>query len=243
MAERHTALIVGVGPSKGLGAAIARRFAREGFIVVLAGRSPDKIKAVADEIRAAGGVAETITGEASEEDDVRRFTDAAESIAPLAVAVHNAGGHRHDRFLDLAVSDFEQVWREHCRGGFLVGREAARKMLPRAQGTIIFTGAPASLRGRPGYAAFSAAKAGARMVSQSMAREFGPQGLHVAHVIIDGGIAGDKVLSRMPDPLVSAGKDDLLDIEAIAEAYWFIHTQHRSAWTQELDLRPWAESF
>ena len=243
MTERKTALIVGVGAKKGLGAAIARRFSREGFDVVVAGRTAEKLDAVLDDLIATGAKASAVVGDASVEADVVRFVAAAEAIAPLEVAVHNAGTNRRDQFLNLAVDDFEQLWREHCRGGFLVGREAARAMVERAQGTILFTGASGSLRGKAGFAAFAAAKAGLRAVSQSMAREFGPKGLHVAHIVIDGGIAGDRLLSRMPERFKQAGDDGLLDIEAIADAYWFVHTQHRSAWTQELDVRPWAESF
>lgn len=243
MTERKTALVVGVGAKRGLGAAIARRFSREGFAVVVAGRTAAKLDAFVDDILGTGAQATAVIGDASVEADVVRIVEAAEALAPLAVAVHNAGTNRRDRFLDLAVDDFEQLWREHCRGGFLLGREAARKMVPRGQGTILFTGASGSLRGKAGFAAFAAAKAGLRAVSQSMAREFGPRGLHVAHIVIDGGIAGDRLLQRMPERAEKAGEDGLLDIEAIADAYWAVHAQHRSAWTQELDLRPWAEPF
>ena len=243
MSERKSALIVGVGARKGLGAAVARRFAREGFDIVVAGRTAAKLDAVVDEILATGAHASSVIGDASQEADVIRFVEAAEAIAPLHVAVYNAGTNRRDQFLNLAVDDFEQLWREHCRGGFLVGRETARKMLPREMGTILFTGASGSLRGKAGFAAFAAAKAGLRAVSQSMAREFGPKGLHVAHIVIDGGIAGARLMSRMPERFKEAGEDGMLDIEAIADAYWFVHSQHRSAWTQELDVRPWAESF
>ena len=243
MTDRKSALIVGVGAKKGLGAAVARRFAREGFDIVVAGRTPAKLDAVVDDILATGTHATSIVGDASVEKDVVRFVEAAEAIAPLGVAVHNAGTNRRDQFLNLAVDDFEQLWREHTRGGFLVGRETARVMVERGRGTILFTGASGSLRGKAGFAAFAAAKAGLRAVSQSMAREFGPQGLHVAHIVIDGGIAGERLMSRMPERFKEAGEDGMLDIEAIADAYWFVHTQHRSAWTQELDVRPWSENF
>ena len=243
MSERKSALVVGVGARKGLGAAIARRFSREGYDVIVAGRTAAKLDAVVDDLLATGAKATSIVGDASLEADVVRFVEAAEAIGPLEVAVHNAGSNRRDQFLNLAVDDFEQLWREHCRGGFLVGREAARVMVERAKGTILFTGASGSLRGKAGFAAFAAAKAGLRAVSQSMAREFGPKGLHVAHIVIDGGIAGDRLLSRMPERFEQAGEDGMLDIEAIADAYWSVHSQHRSAWTQELDVRPWSETF
>src|SRR5262249_43129263 len=137
----------------------------------------------------------------------------------------------------------EACWRVGCFAGFLVGREAARRLLPLARGTVIFTGASGSLRGKPGFVQFAAAKAGLRMVAQSMAREFGPQGLHVAHVVIDGGIDGDRLHAAWPQAASERGDDGLLDIDAIADTYLQIHRQHRSAWTQELDLRPYRESF
>ena len=238
-----TALIVGVGASQGLGAAAARRFAREGLHVVIAGRTAAKLEQVATELRAAGASVETVTGDASVEADAARFVAAAEAKGPLALALQNAGSNRRDQFLELERADFEALWREHCLGGFLVGREVGRRMVPRGQGTMLFTGASGSLRGKAMFAAFAAAKAGLRAVSQSMARELGPKGIHVAHVVIDGGIGGARLLSRMPELKEQRGPDGLLDIEAIAETDWQIHRQPRSAWTQEVDLRPWAETF
>ncbi len=135
------------------------------------------------------------------------------------------------------------MWRVACFGGFLVGREAARRMVPTGRGTVIFTGASGSLRGRPGFAHFAAAKAGLRMIAQSMAREYGPQGLHVAHVIVDGGINGERLRVGIPQFVAAKGDDGLLDLDAIAEAYWQIHTQHPTAWTHEVDLRPYKEPF
>jgi NAD(P)-dependent dehydrogenase (short-subunit alcohol dehydrogenase family) len=243
MARKDTALIVGVGASKGVGAATARRFAREGFHVVVAGRTPAKVDKVAAEIRDAGGTAEALTGDASVEADAARFVATADADGGLLVAVHNAGSNRRDSFLDLQRADFEQLWREHCLGGFLVGREAARRMVPRGAGSIFFTGASGSLRGRAGFAAFAAAKASLRAVAQSMARELGAKGIHVAHVVVDGGIGGARLLGRMPQLRDERGPDGLLSYEAIAETYWQLHTQHRSAWTHELDLRPWVETF
>ncbi len=159
------------------------------------------------------------------------------------LVVSNAGNNQKIDFRDLTAAQFEDFWRVGCFSGFLVGREAARRLVPLGRGTIIFTGASASIRGKPGFAHFSAAKAGLRMISQSMAREYGPLGIHVAHVVVDGGIAGDRLLRRAPDLLKQRGEDGLLGIDAIAEAYWFIHKQGRSAWTQELDLRPYKEAF
>lgn len=243
MAERRTALVVGVGASQGLGAAAARRFAAGGLRVVLAGRTQAKVEQVAAEIRDAGGSAAAVVGDASVEADAARFVAAADADASLALVLHNAGSNRQDSILELQRADFEQLWREHTLGGFLVGREAARRLAPRGAGTILFTGASGSLRGKAKFAAFAAAKAGLRALSQSMARELGPKGIHVAHVIIDGGIAGARLLSRVPDLAEKRGPDGLLNIDAIAEAFWQVHLQQRSAWTQELDLRPWAETF
>ena len=243
MGERETALVVGVGSSQGLGAASARRFAREGLHVVVAGRTRDKVEGVAGELRAAGASVEAIVGDASIEADAVRFLDTAAARGRLAIVLHNAGSNRFDTFLELEREAFEQLWREHCLGGFLVGREAARRMVPQGAGTILFTGASGSLRGKAGFAAFAAAKAGLRAVAQSMAREFGPKGIHVAHVVIDGGINGQRLLSRFPKRAEESGADGLLNIDAIAETYWQLHGQHRSAWTLELDLRPWVEKF
>jgi NAD(P)-dependent dehydrogenase (short-subunit alcohol dehydrogenase family) len=242
MAEQ-TALVVGVGASQGLGAAAARRFAKAGLHVVVAGRTKAKVDQVAAEIRDAGGSAEAVIGDASVEADAARFIAAADSGGKLVLALHNAGSNRQDSILELERADFEQLWREHTLGGFLVGREAARRLVPRGKGSILFTGASGSLRGKAKFAAFAAAKAGLRAVSQSMARELGPKGIHVAHVVIDGGIGGARLLSRIPDLAEKRGPDGLLNIDAIAEAFWQLHMQHRSAWTQELDLRPWGETF
>ncbi len=238
-----TALVVGVGASRGLGAAAARRFAREGLHVIVAGRTPTKLDQVVAEIHALGGSAEAVVGDASLEADSARFVAIAEERGHLELVLHNAGSNRRDAFLDLRVSDFEGLWRSHCLGGFLTGRESARCMVPRGRGTVLFTGASGSLRGRALFAAFAAAKAGLRATAQSMARELAPKGIHVAHVVIDGGIEGDRLLSAFPGRVNEKGPDGLLCIDAIAETYWQLHLQPRNAWTHELELRPWTESF
>jgi NAD(P)-dependent dehydrogenase (short-subunit alcohol dehydrogenase family) len=211
--------------------------------VVVAGRTAAKVERVAEEISASGGSAEAVVGDAAIEDNAMRFVETAETKGPLALVLQNSGNNRQDPFLELAAADFEAIWREHCMAGFLTGRESARRMVPRGRGTILFTGASGSLRGSPLYAAFAAAKAGLRAVSQSMARELAPKGIHVAHVIIDGGISGYRLKSRFPDAEKKRGPDGLLSIDAIAECYWQLHLQHRSAWTLEQDLRPWTEKF
>ncbi|NKJ36365.1 SDR family NAD(P)-dependent oxidoreductase [Rhizobium sp. SG570] len=238
-----SAVIVGVGAEQGLGAALCRLLAGKGYHVIIAGRTPAKIDKVAETIKASGGSAEAIETDATDEAAVVRLFEHAfaprDGIAAPDFIVFNAGINRPIGFRDLTAAQFEEFWRICCFGGFLVGREAARHLVPLGRGTVIFTGASASLRGKAGYAQFAAAKAGLRMISQSMAREFGPLGLHVAHTIIDGGIDGERLRSRRPDIDASG----LLNIDAIAESYWHIHRQHPSAWTQELDLRPYKENF
>jgi NAD(P)-dependent dehydrogenase (short-subunit alcohol dehydrogenase family) len=242
-----TAVVVGVGAERGLGAALCRRFAAEGHHVLVAGRTPGKIAEVARAIAAAGGSAEAIPVDATQEADVARLFDRAlspgEGRDPADLLVFNAGNNQRIDLRETSAAQFEDFWRIGCYAGFLVGREAARRLAPLGRGTVIFTGASGSLRGKPGFAHFAAAKAGLRMIAQSMAREYGPQGLHVAHVVIDGGIHGERLLSRRPELIEERGEDGLLGIDAIAEAYWQIHRQARSAWTQEIDLRPFKESF
>jgi NAD(P)-dependent dehydrogenase (short-subunit alcohol dehydrogenase family) len=198
-------------------------------------------------IAVAGGNAEPVVTDATREDDVLRLFDRAmapgDGLAPADLIVFNAGNNQRIDFREVTAQQFEDLWRVGCFGGFLVGREAARRLVPLGRGTVIFTGASASLRGKPGFAQFAAAKAGLRMIAQSMAREYGPLGIHVAHVVIDGGIDGERLRSRRPESIKERGEDGLLGIEAIAEAYWQIHRQARSAWTHEIDLRPFKESF
>ena len=242
-----TAIVVGIGAERGLGAALCRRFAAEGYHVLVAGRTPQKIEQVARTIAESGGSAEPMPTDTTREADVVRLFDRAMSPGagrdPADLVVFNAGNNRRIDFREISAELFEDFWRVGCFGGFLVGREAARRLVPLGRGTVIFTGASGSLRGKPGFAQFAAAKAGLRMISQSMAREYGPQGLHVAHVVIDGGINGERLRSRRPESIKERGEDGLLDIDAIADTYWQIHRQRPSAWTQEIDLRPFKEAF
>lgn len=247
MTKRPTAIVVGVGAEQGVGGALCRKFAEHGYHVFVAGRTPPKIELVAQAIRAAGGSAEAVTADATREDDVARlfdraFAGGAEFEMPDLV-VFNVGNNQRLDFRDLSADRFEEFWRVGCFAGFLVGREAARRLVPLGRGTVIFTGASGSLRGKPGFAHFSAAKAGLRMISQSMAREYGPLGLHVAHVVIDGGVNGERLLKRFPTRQAEKGEAGLLGIDAIADAYWFIHRQPATTWSQEIDLRPSVEPF
>jgi NAD(P)-dependent dehydrogenase (short-subunit alcohol dehydrogenase family) len=239
----NVAWVVGVGAVLGTGAAIAKRFAKEGLIVAVTGRSIDALERVVREIEADGGEAVAMPGDATREEDTLSILNRVEAIGPLEVGVYNAGNAQWAPTLEFSSARFEEVWRVGCLGGFMFGREVARVMQPRKTGTILFTGATASLRGKPSFAAFSAAKAGLRMVSQSLAREFHPQGIHIAHVVIDGSIHGEKILTRFPDLAEKKGPDGLLSVNAIADAFWNLHQQPRSAWSQEIDLRPFAESF
>lgn len=245
--SKPVAIVFGVGAEQGLGAALCRRFAREGHHVLVAGRTPSKIEQVVRTIQASGGSAELLPTDVTREADVIAAFDRAMApgtgFEPADLVAYNAGNNQLIDFRELSAAAFEDFWRIGCFGGFLVGREAARRLVPLGRGTVIFTGASGSFRGKPGFAHFAAAKAGLRMLAQSMAREFGPQGIHVAHVVIDGGIDGDRLRRRLPDIATQRGADGLLGIDAIAETYWHLHRQHRSAWAQEIDLRPYKEPF
>ncbi len=242
MAE--AAIVIVVGACAGLGAALCRRFAAEGLHVYVSGRSADKLEAVAKEIREGGGDATPVVADATKPAEVIRLLDTAcERSGPPALAVYNAGNNRFRPLLEMDDAFFQDLWRLCCFGGFVFGREAARRMLPAGAGTLIFTGATASLRARPPFTAFASAKAALRALAHGMAREFGPQGLHVGHVIIDGMIDGDQINRRFPQFKDQKGADGMLDPDAIADAYWALHAQQRSAWTLELDLRPYKETF
>jgi NAD(P)-dependent dehydrogenase (short-subunit alcohol dehydrogenase family) len=244
---KPVAVVVGVGAERGLGAALCRRFAAGGHHVLAVGRTAAKLEQTVATIAASGGSAEAVVADTTNEADVIRVFDRAmapgEGRAPADLVAFNAGNNRRIDFRDVTAELFESFWRVGCFGGFLVGREAARRLVPLGRGTVLFTGASGSLRGRPGYAQFAAAKAGLRMIAQSMAREYGPLGIHVAHIVIDGGIDGERLRRLAPQIAAERGEDGLLGIDAIAETYWHIHRQPRSAWTQEVDLRPFRESF
>lgn len=246
-ASRPQAIVFGVGAGQGIGAAVCRRFAAGGHHVLVAGRTAAKIDQVVASIIADGGSAEAVVADVTDEASViaafDRAMNSAEGRAPADAVVFNAGNNQIIDFTRLTAAQFEDFWRVGCYAGFLVGREAARRLLPLGRGTVIFTGASGSLRGKPGFAHFAAAKAGLRMISQSMAREYGPKGLHVAHVLIDGGVDGERLRKAIPAMVEKLGSEGLLDVDSIAENYWHLYRQGRSAWTQELDLRPYREAF
>jgi NAD(P)-dependent dehydrogenase (short-subunit alcohol dehydrogenase family) len=238
-----SALVLGVGSARGLGAAAARAFAAAGYRVVIAGRDSDKLAQTARSVAAVGSPPQVESGDVTCAADVARFVASAESLGPLSVAIHNAGGNRPAPFLQVDPTVFEEHWRAHALGAFLLAQAALPRMLERQAGTLIFTGATASLRGRANFSSFAAAKAALRMTAQSLAREFGPRGIHVAHVIVDGVIDGDRARAFIANADERFGEDGMLHPDRIADNYLMLHRQHRSAWTQELDLRPWSEAF
>jgi NAD(P)-dependent dehydrogenase (short-subunit alcohol dehydrogenase family) len=244
---KKKAVVLGVGAERGLGVATSRRFAKEGYHVPVAGRTAAKIDKVADSIRVAGGSAAPVVVDGTREVEVvalfdRAMGDDADG-SPADLLVFNMGNAAAVDVREMTAQHFEDSWRAGCFAGFLFGREAVRRLAPLGRGTVIFSGASGSLRGRPRFAAFNATKGGLRLLVQSLARKFGPQGIHIAHAIIDGGIEGDRLLSRVPDRKDKAGPDGLFNIEAIADSYCHLHRQHRSAWTHEIDLRPYKEPF
>ena len=233
-------LVVGAGDA--LGGAIARRLAREGFVVCVARRTADKLAPLVDAIEKAGGRAFAYPCDARREEQVVELFERIErERGPIEVCVHNVGGNIRFPILEFTAKKFFKVWEMGCFAGFLVGREAARRMVPRGRGTILFTGATAALRGGSGYSGFAAAKAGLRMLAQSMARELQPKNIHVAHVVVDGPIDTEFVRGNFPDLVSKRPPDGLLLPDDMAETYWNLHCQKRSAWTHELDLRPWVE--
>ncbi len=240
MAADKVALVVGAGDS--LGGAVAKRFAREGYAACVARRNGDKLKSLVDAIEKEGGTAHPFGADARKEEVVKDLIETIErDIGAIEVAVCNVGGNVRFDVLETTTRVYSKVWEMACLSGFLVGREVAGRMVPRGHGTIIFTGATASVRGGPGYSAFAGAKHALRALAQSLARELGPQGIHVAHVVIDGPIDTPFVRENFPDMVKSRPPDGLLNPSDIAENYWMLHNQPRDAWTQELDLRPWLE--
>jgi NAD(P)-dependent dehydrogenase (short-subunit alcohol dehydrogenase family) len=241
MADRS---IIVIGAGDALGGAIARRFAREGYAAVIVRRHADQLEPLAAAIREAGGEAHPFGLDARKEDDMVGLFERVEAeIAPVEVCVFNIGANVRFPIAETTSRVFMKVWEMACFSGFLAGREAARRMTPRGQGTILFTGATASVRGREGFAAFASAKHGLRAVAQSMARELGPKGVHVAHTIIDGAIDTAWIAENFPDRHALKSQDGILNPAHIADAYWALHVQPRDAWTHELDLRPWMEAW
>jgi NAD(P)-dependent dehydrogenase (short-subunit alcohol dehydrogenase family) len=228
-----TAIVIGVGPDQGLGAQLCKRFAAEGLNVLVAGRTKSALDAVVADIIAAGGKATAVVADATSEADTIALFDKAG--ADLELAIYNAGNNTAGKIIDMEASYFEQSWRVVCFGGFLFGREAVRRMVLKGKGTLLFTGASASLRGRSGYGAFNSSKAGLRTLAQAMAKEYAADGIHVGHVVVDGAIGGEKIRNRFPETI---GKEErLISIEGIVDGFVFLHKQPPRAWSFELDVR------
>src|SRR3982750_499324 len=242
MSDKKAILVIGAGDATG--GAIAQRFAREGYIACVTRRDADKLQPLVDQIRASGGEAHGFGSDARKEEEMVALVQRIESeIAPIEVAVFNIGANVRFGITETTARVYFKVWEMACFGGFLMGREAAKVMLPRGRGTIIFTGATASLRGREGFAAFAGAKHALRALAQSMARELWPKGIHVAHPIVDGAIDTEFIRTNFPERYALKEQDGILNPEHIAENYWYLHTQPRDAWTFEMDLRPYMETW
>jgi NAD(P)-dependent dehydrogenase (short-subunit alcohol dehydrogenase family) len=241
MAEKNVAVVAGVGV--GLGKAIAQRFAKAGFDTVIASRNKKTLDQIAGDIGGGKGTVHVVPTDLCEPDAVTALFEEADKIGTLGVAVFNAGPFHMQPLLEIEPKTFEDILRINCFAGFLVGQAAARRMVPNHKGTIIFTGATASLRGGAQFAAFAAAKAGLRSLAQSMARSLGPQGIHVAHIVNDGVIDMPENWEQMRDYMESLPPQGIMKPDSIAESYFALHQQEQTAWTFELDLRPGVESF
>ena len=240
MSSHGVCCVIGAGDATG--SAVARRFAKEGYTVCAARRTEAALKPLIDQISQEGGRALAFGLDARREDQVVGFFDRIEAeVGPIEVLVFNVGGNVRFPILETTSQKYFKVWEMCAMAGFLAGREATRVMLPRGRGTLLFTGATASLRGGAGFAAFAGGKAALRALAQSMARELGPQGLHVAHVVIDGMIDTAFTRANFAQRVDELGPDGILNPDHIAEAYWWLHRQPRDAWTFELDLRPSVE--
>ena len=238
--RRGAALIIGAGDATG--GAIAKRFAKGGLIACATRRSADKLAPLIDEIRSSGGGAHGFASDARKEDEVIKLVEDIErDIAPIQALVFNIGANVPCSILEETSKKYFKIWEMACFGAFLVGREVAKRMVARERGTMIFTGATASLRGSANFAAFAGAKHALRALAQSMARELGPKNIHVAHVVVDGAIDTEFIRSNFPDRYALKDQAGILNPEHIAENYWYLHQQPRDAWTHELDLRPWME--
>lgn len=242
MAHEKVALVIGAGDSTG--GAIAARFARGGYTACVTRRQVEKLAPLVARIEGEGGKARAFGSDARKEDEMQKLIEEIETtVGPIEVAVFNIGANVRFGIRETTSRVYFKVWEMACFGGFLMGREVAARMVPRGKGTILFTGATASVRGSVGFAAFSGAKHALRALAQSMARELGPQGIHVGHIVIDGAIDTEWIAENFPGSAALKPQDGLLDPEAIAENYWTLHQQPRNAWTHELDLRPWMEKW
>ena len=237
MAENtQVAVVLGVGPKNGLGAALSRRMSQEGLHVLVSGRTESSLSAVVEEVQSLGGKASLCVADATSEQDIEQLFEEARSLGAISVAIYNAGNNFPGTIIDMDADYFESTWRVCCFGGFLFGREAVRSMQA-SGGTLIFTGASASLRGRANFGAFNSAKGALRNLAQAMAKEYAEQGIHVGHVVIDGPINGDKIIEGFPAYAERLGEGGMINLEQIAESFAYLYRQPPTAWTFELDLR------
>jgi NAD(P)-dependent dehydrogenase (short-subunit alcohol dehydrogenase family) len=240
--KARVALVVGAGDATG--GAIARRFARGGYTVCAVRRDAAKLQPLLDAIRDAGGNVHGFATDARKEDEVVALVEKIErEVGEIEVLVFNIGANVRTSILDETARRYMKIWEMACFAGFLCGREVARHMAPRERGTIIFTGATASMRGSANFAAFAGAKAALRALAQSMARELGPKNIHVAHLVVDAAIDTEFIRTTFPERYALKDQEGIVDPEHIAETYWWLHQQPRDAWTFELDLRPWIEKW
>ena len=240
--DKKVMLVIGAGDATG--GAIAKRFAREGYIACVTRRSADKLQPLVDSIRAEGGEAHGFASDARKEEEVTALVEQIEStIGPIEAFVFNIGANVPCSILDETARKYFKIWEMACFAAFLSAQAVARRMVNRERGTILFTGATAGLRGASHFAAFAGAKHGVRALAQSMARELGPRNIHVAHVVVDGAIDTAFIRDSFPDMYARKDQDGILNPEHIADNYWFLHSQPRDAWTFELDLRPWMEKW
>lgn len=238
--NKKVVLVIGAGDATG--GAIARRFAREGYVACVTRRSADKLQPLVDTIRNEGGEAHGFASDARKEEDVVALIEQIENdVGPIEAFVFNIGANVPCSILEETARKYFKIWEMACFSGFLNAREVAIRMAKRQRGTILFTGATAGLRGAAHFAAFAGAKHGIRALAQSMARELGPMNIHVAHVVVDGAIDTEFIRTQFPERYALKCEDGILDPEHIAENYWYLHSQPRDAWTFELDLRPWNE--
>ncbi len=238
--NKKVALIIGAGDATG--GAIARRFAREGYVACVTRRNLEKLQPLLAEIRSEGGEAHGFASDARREEQVAELVERIErDIGSIEVMVFNIGANVPCSILEETPRKYFKIWEMACFSGFLTSQAVARRMVTRGRGTILFTGATAGLRGAAGFAAFAGAKHGIRALAQSMARELGPLNIHVAHIVVDGAIDTAFIRDNWPETYALKDQDGILDPEHIADSYWFLHSQPRDAWTFELDLRPWME--
>ena len=233
------AIVIGVGPEAGLGARLAQRFASLGLHVFVAGRTQTDLDRVVNSITTNHGKATAVVTDATDETAVIALFDRAQAApgGQLDVAIYNAGNNTPGRVVEMDAAYFERAWRVGCYGGFLFGREAVRRMLPNKHGTLLFTGASASMRGRANFGAFNSAKGALRNLAQAMAKEYGPEFIHVGHVVIDGPIGGDKIMRGFPDYANRLGEEGLINLEGIVDAFQYMYKQPRTAWSFEVDVR------